>query len=360
MRQACLALLMATPCAGQDWMGMAGSAVNFVASHVATQACVQDDKWFTKEAKLPVPQVENPPYIESWYVNAKEQPERAKCIDRQLKEAGFQPHRFNAAVHPRLSQGNYHKQMAESDFKDCVPGGVDFEATGSHGSNANDKMTVRQGVVANWCSHYRIFRDLQNRSSEYFLIFEDDAVINRQELLPLVEDFIQNYKGHDWNLVQIDPFGGKDRATVVGYHRGRPVFKPCLKQGKKNEQCKDNFQNRWMCAQYYGFHAILVKKEKLPEIINYMNTNPAVPIDWMPLRLEGTLSWLAGVAGNPEAATTPGGKAVKVPGYCDKSILKSTIGYGNNANEQDKIQLRQKQLNMRQKKNKNKSLLQKK
>jgi GR25 family glycosyltransferase involved in LPS biosynthesis len=348
LRHAALVLLIATPCAGQPWidaanyaMGAAGSAMYNAWSQVATHTCVQDDQWFTSEAKQPVPQSEKPPYVEAWYVNAKGQTDRAKCIDRQLKESGFQPHRFNAAVHPRLKQGNYHKQMAESDFKDCIPSGVDWEATASHGSNANEKMTVRQGVVSNWCSHYRIFKELQNRSSEYFLIFEDDAIINREEIMPLVEDFVENYKGYDWNMVQIDPFGGKDRATVIGYHRGRPVFRPCLKQGKKGEQCKDNFANRWMCAQYYGFHAILVKKSKIGEVLNYMSTNPAVPIDWMPLRLEGSISWLAGVAGNPEATTAPGGKAVHVPTYCSKSILKSTIGFGNEETS-NKIQLRQK------------------
>lgn len=349
----CFVLLAATPSAAQPWIdaansvknaafGAAGGLMNGLGAQLATKACVQDDQWFTKEAHQPIPQVENPPYVEAWYVNAKNQDHRAKCIDRQLKEAGTQPHRFNAAVHPRLNKGNYHKQMAESDFKDCIPAGVDWEATASHGSNSNEKMLVRQGVVANWCSHYRIFKELQNRSSEYFLVFEDDAIINREEILPLVEDFIANYKGYDWNLVQIDPFGGKDRATVVDYHRGRPVFRPCLKQGKKGEQCKDNFQNRWMCAQYYGFHAILVKKSRLNEILDYMSTNPAVPIDWMPLRLEGTISWLAGVAGNPEATTAPGGKAVTVPKYCSKSILKSTIGYGNGPVQDKKVELKQK------------------
>jgi len=287
-------------------------------------ACLTDQQWNLKESEEPVPKVANPPSIEAWYVNADEQKARANCISKQLNNTGLEPFRFKAVKPPRLGEGDYDSQMAKSDIKDCVPNGVDWFGAATHGSSDKDQMATRQKVVANWCSHKRLFEILPARPAEYFLVLEDDAVLDTEKLRPVLEDFIVNYKDQDWDVVQIDPFGFKDRATLQGYHRGRPIWKAC-KQKSSEQYCLNVFSQREKCAQYYGFHAVLMKKSGLENVKKWMNANKAMPIDWMPLRMDRVLSFAAGVSQNPEQKNT-GGVDVEVPAYCSKDILKSSIG----------------------------------
>merc|ERR1719160_1346289 len=155
-----------------------------------------------------------------------------------------------------------------------------------------------------------------NSTKKYAVVLEDDVAFDRREFMRKVVNFAEMYDGKyntSWSMVQIDPFGSKCDKHIVGSFEGLPVWKP------------RNVNMGWECSNYWGAQALLVKYEKMPEIIKHMEDHPTVALDWLPAHLPAGLAWRANIALNPEAARSVHMR-VPMPRYCEKSVKHSTIG----------------------------------
>merc|ERR1719235_2087443 len=118
------------------------------------------------------------------------------------------------------------KCMRNHQLGDCIgEKGVSMGLTGVHGSKkaTTSSDRLRGHVIANWCSHKRLFEHLKvrNTTKEYFVVLEDDTILSKK-FKERIDDFVQNYK-EDWDSVQIDPFGTFEPTDK---HNGKGVARP--------------------------------------------------------------------------------------------------------------------------------------
>jgi len=260
--------------------------------------------------------------IDVWYVNMKSAHERKSCLERQFMDmpGGIKPNRFGAIKFPEscfsATPGKpYEECLAQNNLHDCVESGIDYASTASHGTRSAEEGKIRSAVISNWCSHKRLFKQIENEAAnntdhaKYVVLLEDDVVLDRKYFMPVLQEFATKYENRDWDFVQIDPFGHKDKKDLLEHFRGKPVFKPA---------------NDGQCSAYWGFHAVLIKVSALHRINHWMKLNQAIPIDWLPWRMPRGLSYSALVSRNPEAALN--GNVIVLPSYCSSKVMKSTIG----------------------------------
>jgi len=260
--------------------------------------------------------------IDVWYVNMKNAKERKSCLERQFMDmpGNVKPNRFEALKFPdhcaTATPGKpYEDCLKQADLHDCVEAGIDYASTATHGSQEVQEGKIRNAVISNWCGHKRLFQQIENNAkndtnhAKYVVILEDDVVLDRKYFMTVLQDFATKYENRDWDFVQVDPFGHKDKKDLLEHFRGKPVFKPA---------------SDGQCSAYWGFHAVLIKVSALHRINHWMKLNQAIPIDWLPWRMPHGLSYSALVSRNPEAALE--GNVVVLPQYCSSKVMKSTIG----------------------------------
>jgi hypothetical protein len=272
-------------------------------------------------------------YLEMWYVNLLPAKDRRQCMDGQLKEMGMKSHMFKAInFHQCASKAFTDPDMVNclihNGYGDCAKKGLNPQAIATHGAQGNDAITRAYHIVSNACSHKRMMAQMlkQHKASKskakYAVLLEDDVAFDRHDFVRKVVNFAEMYDGQHnstWSMVQIDPFGSKCDRHIVGYFEGLPVWKP------------KNVNGNHECSNYWGAHALLVKYDKIPEILQHMENHPTVPLDWLPAELENGLAAQLYVARNPEAmnqyyAGTVHHQWVNYPEYCKKSVKTSTIG----------------------------------
>lgn len=284
--------------------------------------------------------------LKAIYVNLDKSTDRANCISRQLTESGIENERFAAAALPACPDWDF-KCFNDAIFKsngDCFKGGAEFLSLLQHASKGNaSTWEVASGILANWCSHKRLFQQLSDKSSstygfphigkamlqvmqrskdkkpaadklseKVYVIMEDDAIL-KPNFGSVIEDFVRNYNG-EWDLVQVDTFGSVQGWDKVNEYQGKPVYRPSP------------------LAEYFGLHCILVKESSVAKLNFAMEHMPAVPVDWFPKLLKlvpnmVTLSWSPDVVINPEVKMWAGYNGTDfLPKYCHEDILLSTIG----------------------------------
>merc|ERR1719240_2356646 len=154
-------------------------------------------------------------------------------------------------------------------YIDATAGGI---SSGEH---------TRMAVVGDFCSHKRIFDQLakSNSTAKYFVVLEDDAILNPMKFKSAINEFVDEkwgYKGKfakDWQMVQLDFIGSSCRDHAVGRFGGKRVFKPrdIFQPGKGGADC----------SRYFGAQALLMQKPTLPEVVEHMETNKVLPMDWV-------------------------------------------------------------------------------
>jgi len=247
--------------------------------------------------------------MEVWYVNLDTSTQRKQCIEGQLKKQFIEPHRFPAVKYPTTCGGTKpNKNCFRKEFSDCMAGGINWAAVSHHGTISAGAGAVQKGVIANWCSHKRLFdfmkKDNKTEDEKYYVILEDDIILSPKFRLGL-ENFIATYRGN-WKYIQVDPFGAEGRQ--VAFHNGR-VTEP----GKKGEKFPgDN----------YGMHCLVVKQSELETISNYFSTHEVIPIDWIAKDIPGMITWAGNIAQNPEGHN---GFEFQKPAFCQDGIYKSNI-----------------------------------
>jgi hypothetical protein len=217
---------------------------------------------------------------------------------------------------------------------------MQWGALGAHGTERADLEGTgvadyqrHLGITSNWCSHKRLMQQITDEpeSADYHIIFEDDVVL-KPGFKKAVADFIQNYNGtwgKKWDMVQIDPFGKTCDEHKVDEFRGNPIFKPTPHHWLRDQtplwrQTHQEWIEKNKCNEYWGFHAILVKKSAMKQIVANMEDNPTVPLDWLTGQYKNAIAWSPGVASNPEE-THSDGKRIRLPSYCKKEVLRSTL-----------------------------------
>merc|ERR1719388_785022 len=140
-------------------------------------------------------------------------------MNAQLQNMGVTPHRHYAL-----------KQLTP----DCTAGGekkafmTDYDEVTKV---LKSDETTRFHIISNWCSHKQLFSKLYNSSSkaDFFMVMEDDSVIDDEKFMPKMKEFINKYDGDyadNWQLVQVDFYGSSCKAQRVGAVGGKTVFKP--------------------------------------------------------------------------------------------------------------------------------------
>lgn len=255
--------------------------------------------------------------IEVWYVNVKGNTARETCMNSQLKNMGLEPHRH---------------QAMQTLTDDCTAGGerkafmTDYdEAT----KTLRQDSTTRFHIISNWCSHKQLFSKLYNSSSkaDYFMVLEDDTVIDDEKFMPKLKEFINTYDGEmkdDWQMVQVDFYGSSCKYHSVGHSGGKSVFKP-KNLFKQAPGFKKPLKGSQECAQYFGGQAFLIRKSEIPSIVENMETHATVPLDWLPAQLPRGLAWKPNIAFNSRQYKTTKGFN-KACG--DKTHFESAIAGG--------------------------------
>merc|ERR1719335_394137 len=220
-------------------------------------------------------------------------------MNAQLKNMNVEPHRHKAM-----------KLLTD----DCTAGGerkafmTDYD---EQTKTLRQDSQTRFHIISNWCSHKQLFSKLYNSSSkaDFFMVMEDDAVIDEEKFVPKMKEFINSYDGamkDDWQMVQVDFYGSSCKAHRVGSVGGKTVFKPrnLFKQGIGFKKPLKGSQE---CAQYFGGQALLIRRSEIPSIVENMESNPTVPLDWLPAQLPRGLAWKAGIAYNSRSYKTTKG-----------------------------------------------------
>merc|ERR1719160_1361187 len=107
--------------------------------------------------------------LQAYYVNTDKSKARAECMSRQLGEQGIESHRYKAVVMPECPDWELAcmSKVVFVEHKDCFKSGADLVHLFQHGSGSqNASMKNRaMAVLANWCSHKRLFHELATNSS---------------------------------------------------------------------------------------------------------------------------------------------------------------------------------------------------
>jgi len=249
--------------------------------------------------------------LEVWYVNLDESKQRAQCIEGQLKKQFIEPHRFSAVKYPTTCKAEDGQKANKNCFKrafgDCMQGGINWEAVSSHGTAAAAAGSVQKGVIANWCSHKRIWdlfaKDNVTKDEKYYVVLEDDVILSPKFRLGL-ENFIATYTG-DWKFIQVDTFGAEGRQ--IAFHNGK-VTHPS--------------QEKKFPGDNYGMHCLVVKQSALEDLRTYFGTHEVIPYDWIAKDIPGMITWAGNIAQNPEGHN---GFEFQKPSFCGEGIYKSNI-----------------------------------
>jgi len=258
------------------------------------------------------------------YVNSNSHSERKTCMESQLNQHCTPYERFPAVEMAHCPEGDWMcmNHRVFNEHSDCITKDVDWEAISTHGSKTTaSKWQVAMNVMGNWCSHYRLIKEIVTRSKKdpkfaedypAFMMLEDDVILDKEWTEEKLKDWVNN-PPMDWDIVQIDPFGDLAPEDEVGNFRGKKIYKPSWK------------------GNYYGFHAVMIKTATAEKILKKLDSFNVVPVDWIQKWINDdpqglhSLAWDAGVTENPEKTEMYGGK-LTLPDGCDASVTKTTIG----------------------------------
>merc|ERR1719379_1559265 len=93
-------------------------------------------------------------------------------MTRQLNEQGIDNERYNAVVMKECPDWDLTcmSDVVFNHHKDCFKSGADLIHVTQHGSGGSSMKNTAMAVLANWCSHKRLFNEIAtNTSSTYSL-----------------------------------------------------------------------------------------------------------------------------------------------------------------------------------------------
>lgn len=273
--------------------------------------------------------------FDAWYVNVQTERARDVCMQKQLGLAHVVPHRYEVdSFGACLDKDTFAVCLKNQGFGDCVQGGIDWAAVSVHGTNEENNLEVASHIISNWCSHKRLFSKLADSAEhvQFFLILEDDAIINDTTMKPAIESFLQTHHSVDWDMVVVDPInsqvdyethnrleGGNCDAYTAGHHHGRPIWQIPRADSNASGQRVDARSCLVGNCSFCGAQALLVKKSSLRRIVSIMERIPALPMDWLPRHVPNAIAW------KPQVAMNSVGLNRSAPSFCSGNVLVSTI-----------------------------------
>jgi len=155
------------------------------------------------------------------------------------------------------------------EMADCAPMGVDWNAMrrGEKGNAADNAALER---LSEWCTMHRTLDKIQqsNAAAAFSLLLGKNAALSKDAVAKLT-DFGENFKGQDWDLLEVDPTGSP-----------APL------------------------------HSVLVKSASAGKIKKAMSLMKAIPLDRLPKALNDdpkfgskAVAWNAGVSGMLDKAS---------------------------------------------------------
>lgn len=232
------------------------------------------------------------PKIEAWFINEMKETEKARCMEKQLKSAGFAPLRFEAVGH------------SKEDLAECTANGVHESM-----KDLSKHETMRE--LRNWCSHKHLLNALSSAEAsgeaDFFLILEDGAAIHDRNLKTMVDALIKDLSDpniakfanvKNFDFVQLDPYGGI--GWPVGFYQGRPLYSPSADKLGASQ------------GAYQGSHALLVKRSAVAKLHDWMGQSKAMRMDAVPQAMPEFIAVAAGVVHN-----------VKSPFYTSSTASRS-------------------------------------
>lgn len=224
------------------------------------------------------------PKIETWFLTNPKFEEQGRCMEKQLKKAGFAGYRFEVC--------------SKEDVAETAQGKVDEFV--KQLPQQEQKLALQK-----WCSHKRLYSALElaaedelnkDDQPDYFLVLEDDAAIHEQNLKPMVEFLIKDlsdpriamFSGvKDWDFIQLDPYGSI--GSPVGFIQGRPLYKPSTDLAGASR------------GAYQGSHAFLIKRSAIKKMNKFMKDSQATLVQNLPKEMPEFISVGSGVAVNKDS-----------------------------------------------------------
>lgn len=181
------------------------------------------------------------------------------CVSTEVLQAPSEEH-FKC---DEPSDGWQKKCLADKaqEMADCAPMGVDWHAM-RRGEKGHAADNAALGRLAEWCTMHRALGKIDKDKAPFSLILSKNAALSKDAVAKLA-DFGENFKGQDWDLLQVDPVGNP-----------APL------------------------------HSVVVKSQSATKIKDAMSLMKAVPLDQVPKALNAdpkyetkAVAWNAGVAG---------------------------------------------------------------
>merc|ERR1719217_545044 len=115
-------------------------------------------------------------------MNMAKDVDRKECIEMQLRQHGFEPHRYEVVQWPHETKHDASNlaNLKEKGLGDCVPKGIDKQRTTSHMGVTINENALQAQILSCTCTHKRLMEMMEksNSTADYFLIFEDDATLS--------------------------------------------------------------------------------------------------------------------------------------------------------------------------------------
>jgi len=242
--------------------------------------------------------------IETFQVGtADEDPSRASCMNNAFRALGLGdsfalglgPRRIELAqISPACSQlpsaSDYNACLAKHGMDDCDFVGelnlndVDPDTSFEH------RAKVRDHVVAGTCGFKRSLELVNANAGDtpYIFMVNENAVLDQQNMKNKLLDLIDRYSSRPWSAIQLDPYGHEEPMQAG------PVWK---QMAVDDENAKSRF---------HGFHAVLLKREAIPEMLAELKGKTVGPADRIPRHTSGWLAANLGVAYDPHMAALTG------------------------------------------------------
>jgi hypothetical protein len=206
------------------------------------------------------------------------------CISTEVTEAKAMKCDEPSAGWQMKCLANKAQEMA-----DCAPMGVDWNAMrrGEKGNAADNAALER---LSEWCTMHRALGKIEQTkaAAPFSLILSKKAALSKDATAKLA-DFGENFKGQDWDLLQVDPVGNP-----------APL------------------------------HSVVVKSDSAGKIKKAMSLMKAVPLDQLPKGLNSepkydtkAVAWNAGVSGLLETAN--GDCSLESPALLKKDLKNKLV-----------------------------------
>mmetsp|Transcript_77020 Transcript_77020/g.121615 ORF Transcript_77020/g.121615 Transcript_77020/m.121615 type:complete len:312 (-) Transcript_77020:8-943(-) len=189
------------------------------------------------------------PKIAIGYINLPEHTTRSSCLTASIRQAGLGEYPLHKINGVRL--GNLSSQWP--NVPECK------EAFA--GLPASHLFRVTAGQAGLFCAQFNAAKQLSKSQADYYLILEDDVVFDEG-----FGSWMKRFVGwqEPWDVAMLNTYGYPKEADHAGDFEDAKLYR--LKLGSTQ-------------GTYYGTHAYLLRKQSVPDWLNYLTSIEPAPFD---------------------------------------------------------------------------------